>query len=121
MLAGKGMLETEHSPEYRTIAVFGSVADAELVRSVLEADGIAAAVHDGSDAVLLPGAGHAVRVLVPSDDLPRARELLATPSPLLDGDESDEPRAAIVPPRRWSMAWVALLAAVVLGALAFLL
>jgi hypothetical protein len=114
-------LETEHSPEYRTIAVFGSVADAELVRGLLEADGIVAAVHDGTDAVLLPGAGRAVRVLVPSDDLPRARELLATPSPPLDGDEHDESRAAPLTPRGWSMAWVALLAAATLGALALLL
>ena len=115
------MQETEHSPEYRTIAVFGSVADAEFVRGLLEADGIVAAVHEGTDAVLLPGAGRAVRVLVPSDDLARARELLATPSPQLDGDEADEPRAAVPSPRGWSMAWFALFAAAVLGALAFLL
>jgi hypothetical protein len=78
-------------------------------------------VHEGTDAVLLPGAGRAVRVLVPSDDLPRARELLATPSPQLDGEEGDEPRAAVPPPRGWSMAWFALLAAAALGALALLL
>jgi hypothetical protein len=114
-------LETEHSPEYRTIAVFGSVADAELVRGLLEADGIVAAVHEGTDAVLLPGAGREVRVLVPSDDLARARELLATPSPGIDLDDADEPRVSPPPPRGWSMAWFALLAAAVLGALALLL
>ena len=77
-------MDEQHSPEYRTVAVFGGLADAELVRGMLEADGIAAAVLDGTDAALLPGAGRAVRVLVPTRDLERAREILASPGQLVE-------------------------------------
>lgn len=112
----------QHSPEYRTVAVFGSLADAELVRGMLEADGIAAAVLDGIDAALLPGAGQAVRVLVPASDLCRAREILASPGGELPTSEADED---LVPPapaieRSPMLVWIAmlLLATLVLTALA---
>jgi hypothetical protein len=106
-------VERQHSPEYRVVAVYGCLADAEVVRGVLEADGIAAAVFEGTDASLLPGADRAVRVLVPSDDLGRARDLIATPAePLLPDDTPDE----IVAPaprleRAWTVLWLALIGA----------
>jgi hypothetical protein len=96
---------SEHSPEYRTIAVFGSVADAELARGLLESDGIPVAVLDAADATLLPGAGRAVRVLVPNGDLDRARELLATSAAPAEDDE-----VTILAPqhagRSWAMRWL---------------
>ena len=115
MMLGAG-LETEHSPEYRTIAVFGCVADAELARGVLEADGIPVAVLDAADAALLPGAGRAVRVLVPNGDLPRARELLATSaSPAEDDDVAAAPEQVT---RSWALRW--LIVALALAAIAAL-
>ena len=116
-------MERQHSPEYRTVAVFGCLTEAELARGLLESDGIAAAVLEGADAALLPGAGQAVRVLVPLDDLSRARDLLAEPAEraALEGDESlsdvDEERA----PRPWSLPWVALLVALSLLVVAFVI
>ncbi|MGE5413684.1 MAG: DUF2007 domain-containing protein [Syntrophomonadaceae bacterium] len=101
---GERGLETEHSPEYRTIAVFGSVADAELARGLLEADGIPVAVLDAMDAAIFPGAGRAVRVLVPSGDLPRARELLTT-----SASPAEEDDVAIAPERltrSWALRWL---------------
>lgn len=99
------MQEPQHSPEYRTVAAFGNVAEAELARGVLESDGIPAALLDGLDAALLPGAGHSVRVLVPADDLDRARALLGPTDPL------PEPAEDLIPPvpditRPWITAWV---------------
>lgn len=115
-------MHEQHSPEYRTVAVFGSLADAELVRGMFEADGIAAAVLDGTDAALLPGAGRAVRVLVPARDLARARELLASPGDGSTMREGDEDLVAPAPAieRSSSLGWIAalLLAAVVLALLA---
>lgn len=109
-------LETEHSPEYRTIAVFGCVADAELARGVLEADGIPVAVLDAADAALLPGAGRAVRVLVPNGDLSRARELLATSAaPAEDDDVAAAPEQVT---RSWALRW--LIVALALAAIAAL-
>jgi hypothetical protein len=96
-----------HSPEYRTVAAFGSVADAELARSVLEADGIPAALLDGLDAALLPGAGQSVRVLVPSEDLDRARDLLGPAEPVAVDPAGD----LVAPPpavdRTWTSTWMA--------------
>ena len=110
-------METEHSPEYRTIAVFGSVADAELARGLLESDGIPVAVLDAMDAALLPGAGRSVRVLVPSGDLDRARELLATSAAPAEDDE-----VTILAPQRvgrsWAMRW--LIVALAIAAIAAL-
>jgi Putative prokaryotic signal transducing protein len=107
-------VQREHSPEYCTVAVLGRAADAEIVRGLLESDGIPVAVLDAADAALLPGAG-SVRVLVPAQDLERARRLLATPEPAWLPDESPPPG----PPRAaWSvLTWVILL----FGALAALI
>ena len=106
-------MHEQHSPEYRTVAVFGSLADAELVRGMLEADGIAAAVLDGTDAALLPGAGRAVRVLVPALDIARAREILATPSDGFAATESEEDLGLVAQApqcaRSWAVGWIALL------------
>jgi hypothetical protein len=108
--------EAQHSPEYRTVAAFGNVAEAELARGVLESDGIPAALLDGLDAALMPGAGWSVRVLVPADDLERARALLGPVEPAPDPAED-----LVAPsPRRdgaWTSAWIL---ALVLGAAAAL-
>jgi hypothetical protein len=70
----------EHSSDYRTVAVYWTVAEAELARGLLEADGLAPALLDALDAALLPGAGtRAIQLLVPAGELDRARELLAGP------------------------------------------
>ncbi|HET7904607.1 MAG TPA: DUF2007 domain-containing protein, partial [Candidatus Eisenbacteria bacterium] len=100
------MLE-HHSPEYRTVAAFGSLADAELARGLLESDGIPAALLDGLDAALLPGAGRSVRVLVPAGDLDRARGLLGPPE-AAPADPADD----LVPPApgldcSWTSRWIA--------------
>ncbi len=114
-------MHEHHSPEYRTVAVMGSLADAELVRGMLEADGIAAAVFDGIDAALLPGAGRAVRVLVPARDLSRAREILANPEerPITDDAEDEIVPLTHQAGRPWAINWVVLLlvAALVTAAL----
>jgi hypothetical protein len=107
-------VERQHSPEYRIVAVFGCLTDAEVVRGVLEADGIAAAVFEGTDAALLPAADRAIRVLVPANDLGRARELIATPV------EADDACDDLVPPppgveRSWTVLWLALLGATVIA------
>jgi Putative prokaryotic signal transducing protein len=115
----------QHSPEYRTVAVFGSLADAELVRGMLEADGIAAAVLDGTDAALLPGAGRAVRVLVPTRDIARAREILADPGDGFTAGEADEDVSFVATApqcaRSWALGWIALLLVIALLAAAFAL
>jgi hypothetical protein len=106
--------EQQHSPDYRTVAAFGNVAEAELARGLLESDGIPAALLDGIDAALLPGAGRSVRVLVPAVDLDRARDLLG-PAEL-----RTDPAEDLVPPapageRSWTSPWIL---ALVLGAAA---
>jgi hypothetical protein len=115
-------LEPQHSAEYRTVAVFASIADAEVVRGVLESDGIAAAVFEGTDAALLPGVDRAVRVLVPSIDLGRARELLATPSePVFADDSEDVSAPAERRERSLTVVWLALLAAMIVALAATIL
>ena len=64
-----------HGPEYRTVAVYWTVPEAELARGLLESDGIPVAALDGADATLLPGTAP-VRLLVPAHDLDRSRLLL---------------------------------------------
>lgn len=96
------------------MAVFGCITDAELARGLLEADGIAAAVLDGADAALFPGAGRTVRVLVPHDDLCRARELLTEPAELaaIEADELVPPASPEAPTEgSWTLPWLALLVA----------
>lgn len=104
-------MEEQHSPDYRTVAVFWNVAEAELARGLLEADGIGAALLDAADAALLPGAKH-VQVLVPAADLTRAREILAGgPSlePVADapGDAPDDAPEPLTPVWR-AAGWIAL-------------
>jgi hypothetical protein len=109
--------EQQHSPEYRTVAAFANVAEAELARGVLESDGIPAALLDQLDAALLPGAGQSVRVLVPADDLDRARFLLGPAEPAVDPGE-EPPPAAAGPDGWWTSTWMlalALAAAAALG------
>lgn len=65
----------QHGPEYRTVAVYWTVPEAELARGLLESDGIPVASVDEVDATLLPGTTP-VRLLVPADDLQRSRLLL---------------------------------------------
>ncbi len=103
----------QHSSEYRTVAVFGSLAEAELVRGMLEADGIAAAVLEGTDAALLPGVGRSIRVLVPVHDLPRAREILASPGVGISSTDAEDDLVAPAPDvgRSWTVGWIALLIA----------
>jgi hypothetical protein len=64
-----------HGPEYRTVAVYWTMPEAELARGLLESDGIPVAALDGADATLLPGTAP-VRLLVPAHDLDRSRLLL---------------------------------------------
>lgn len=105
-----------HSPEYRTVAAFGSLADAELARGVLESDGIPAALLDGLDAALIPGAGRAVRVLVPAEDLDRARDLLgpAEPAAIL-ADDLVAPAPCV--DHSWASTWMAAIVIAVAAAL----
>ena len=114
-------MEPQHSPEYRTVAVFGCLTDAELARGLLEADGIAAAVLEGGDAALFPGVGREVRVLVPTDDLSRARELLAEPAELaaLEAEELvPSPSTSPAAEGSWTLPWLALIVALGLFAAA---
>jgi hypothetical protein len=101
--------EPQHSPDYRTVAAFGNVTEAELARGVLESDGIPAALLDFVDATLLPGAGRSVRVLVPADDLDRARDLLGPAEPSSEVAEDLVPPAP-APEASWTSAWVIALA-----------
>lgn len=107
----------QHSPEYRTVAAFANVAEAELARGVLESDGIPAALLDGLDAALLPGAGQPVRVLVPADDLERARALLGPAEPAEGPDDEGCDDPAPGSSGSWTSAWILALA---LGAAAAL-
>lgn len=71
-----------HTSEYRTVAVYWTIPEAELARGLLASDGIPVAALDAVDAALLPGTAP-VRLLVPARDLERSRLLLepgSTPS-----------------------------------------
>lgn len=65
----------QHTPDYRTVAVFWTVPEAELARGLLAADGIPVASLDAADAALLPGTAP-MRLQVPACDLERSRQLL---------------------------------------------
>lgn len=64
-----------HTSEYRTVAVYWTIPEAELARGLLASDGIPVAALDAVDAALLPGTAP-VRLLVPARDLERSRLLL---------------------------------------------
>lgn len=77
-------------PAYETVAVFASVAEAEMARSQLVASGIAAHLGNAQTIGVLPMhtlALGGVRVLVPAEDEARAREILGP----LDGPDEDDP------------------------------
>lgn len=75
----------QHTPDYRTVAVYWTLAEAELARGLLASDGIPVASLDAVDAALLPGTSP-VRLLVPARDLDRSRLLLdgSPPAPAAD-------------------------------------
>jgi hypothetical protein len=74
---------TSQTSEPVTIRVCGSLQEAEVVKSLLDANGIAAFIPDESMASIGPGAPtmlEGIRVQVASEDATRAAELLdATP------------------------------------------
>jgi hypothetical protein len=81
-----------HGPEYRTVAVYWTVPEAELARGLLESDGIPVAALDGADATLLPGTAP-VRLLVPAHDLERSRLLLLEARGPASAPSEDAPSA----------------------------
>jgi hypothetical protein len=71
------------------VASFNLLAEAEVARSVLEADGIASFVQDRGLAAVLPPVAltsGGVRLFVAADDAERAREILVVPEQLLESD-----------------------------------
>lgn len=97
----------QHTPDYRTVAVFWTVPEAELARGLLAADGIPVASLDGADAALLPGTAP-VRLQVPACDLERSRLLL-------DGTGLPAPAVAVVtePTSGLGAAWSTLALAII--------
>jgi hypothetical protein len=118
MCDGEGRSQVEqHSADYRTLAVFGSVPDAERARGLLESDGIVAAVQDAREAAAVRAG--AVKLLVPARDLDRARRLL-TPAPGMgDAGEADPDQRPEADPT-WTIGWLALLAAALVALVAAL-
>jgi hypothetical protein len=107
----------QHTSDYRTVAVFGSLPDAERARGLLESDGIFAAVQDAVDPGFVPGITPCVRLLVPARDLPRARDLLA-PGPVAELAPDPTPDAPPEQDRVWTVGWLALLVAAAVALLA---
>lgn len=104
---------SEHSPDYRTVAVYWTIADAEVARSLLHADGIPAAFLETGDAPLLPGLGSGpVRLLVPADDLERARGMLTASTAESESAAREPQPAGQASP--WST-WVAVTVAALAG------
>jgi hypothetical protein len=103
-----------HTSEYRTVAVYWTVPEAELARGMLVSDGIPVAFLDGADAALLPGAAP-VRLLVPTSDLERSRLLLGEPrSPTLAAVAMCSPQIGVL-----DAAWSRLVLAVIGLSIAF--
>ncbi len=67
-----------------TVALFGSVLDAEVARNLLESNGIRAAVFADDAGGMYPPLGAGVRVVVRQEDATRAREILDSPPALED-------------------------------------
>jgi hypothetical protein len=87
---GRPYLEVKlmfHAPtDLVAVATFTLLAEAEVARSVLAADGIYAVVQDGGFAAVLPAVAFTtggVRLLVAPDEAGRARALLAPPEEFL--------------------------------------
>lgn len=94
--------DAQHTPEYRTVAVYWTVPEAELARSLLAGDGIPVAAVDTVDATLLPGTTP-VRLLVPADDLDRSRLLLEARGPqIASADASTPTEVGRTPGSAWS-------------------
>jgi len=71
----------DHGAQYRCIATFGSTAEAEVVRGLLESEGILVALLDAQVASLGLGPAVAqVQVLVPARDVPMALDLIGQPA-----------------------------------------
>ncbi|HET8733719.1 MAG TPA: DUF2007 domain-containing protein [Anaeromyxobacteraceae bacterium] len=103
--------DEQHTAEYRTVAVYWTVPEAELARSLLASDGIPVAAVDTVDAALLPGTTP-VRLLVPADDLDRSRLLLEGRGPAgTQADATASPEAEAAPGGAWSRLALALIVA----------
>jgi len=74
-------MSLDQRADYRQVAVFNRLEEAEVARGMLEADGIPAALLDAQVAALgLGPAVGGVRLLVPAWDEGRALELLGQPA-----------------------------------------
>ncbi|HYG66721.1 MAG TPA: DUF2007 domain-containing protein [Anaeromyxobacteraceae bacterium] len=77
-----------HAPaDLVAVATFNLLAEAEVARSVLAADGIDAVLQDSGLAAVLPPLAlttGGVRILVAAEDEERARSLLTMPDEVLD-------------------------------------
>src|SRR4051812_5239965 len=77
-----------------TVASFGSPVEAQIARNRLEAEGIPAVLGDDGAVNMLgftTGALGAVKLLVASADVRRAREILADPGQPADDYGADRP------------------------------
>jgi hypothetical protein len=90
-LAGAG-LPADEEPVEGVVATYGTVLEAELARGRLEAAGLDARVLDAHTigvAQMLSVAVGGVKVVVATEDLEEARELLARPAVVEDVDSAD--------------------------------
>ncbi|HTN52709.1 MAG TPA: DUF2007 domain-containing protein [Anaeromyxobacter sp.] len=81
------------------IASFETLSEAEVARSLLEAEGIEAVFRDQPLASLLPPVAFAnggLTLLVAPDDAERARDVLASPD-LADAEADAEDEEAVAP------------------------
>jgi hypothetical protein len=82
-----------HAPtDLVTVATFNLLAEAEVARSVLAADGIESIVQDRGFAGVLPSVAFTtggVRLLVPFADAERAAAVLVAPEGILDPAAQD--------------------------------
>lgn len=111
----------QHTPEYRTVAVYWTVPEAELARGLLASDGIPVAALDTADATLLPGTAP-VRLLVPAHDLDRSRLLLEArgpPSASFEATPSPDPVCLLWAPWSRLAVGLVLLALLLAGLLSF--
>lgn len=81
----EGEASLDNGPEYRDVAVFARLDEAEAARGLLAAEGIQVALVDRPAAWGFGANPGAVRLQVPHQDLPRAQGLLAGPPRTEDG------------------------------------